>query len=90
MLFRMGHSFSRSATGNEARPVAILKMNDLNLGNLDLWKFVDDMITAEPEPNSGISKIQDSVDDLVNKLSASRFQLNVPKCKELLILFAEV
>ena len=41
------------------------------------------MTTAEPVPNDGVRKIQDSVDDLVNKSSANRFQLNVPKCKEL-------
>ena len=67
----------------------LVMINDLNLGNLDLWKFVDDMTTAEPLPNNGVSKIQDSVDDLVNKSSANRFQLNVPKCKELRISFAK-
>ena len=67
----------------------MVMINDLNLGNLDLWKFVDDMTTAEPVPNNGVSKIQDSVDDLVNKSSACRFQLNVPKCKELRISFAK-
>ena len=67
----------------------LVMINDLNLGNLDLWKFVDDMTTAKPVPNNGVSKIQDSVDDLVNRSSASRFQLNVPKCKELRISFAK-
>ena len=64
-------------------------INDLNLGNLDLWKFVDDMTTAEPVPNNGVSKIQDPVDDLVDKSSASRFQLNVPKCKKGRISFVK-
>ena len=67
----------------------LVMINDLNLGNLDLWKFVDDMTTAELVPNSGVSKIQDSVDDLVNITSANKLKLNVPKCKELRISFAK-
>ena len=66
--------------GTRLGPGLLLVMiNNLNLGHLNLWKFVDDMTTAEPIPNNGVSKIQDSVDDLVNKSSATRFQLNVPK-----------
>ena len=64
-------------------------INDLNLGNSDLWKFGDDLTAAERVPNNSVSKIQDSVDDLVNISSANRFQLNVPKCKELRISFAK-
>ena len=81
---------SECLRGTKLGPWLFLVMiNDLNLGNLDLWKFVDDMTTAKPVPNNGVSKIQDSVDDLVNGSSASRFQLNVPKCKELRISFAK-
>ena len=64
-------------------------INDLDVEDLDLWKFVDDMTMAESTDKSKPSKIQASIDELASKSQVDRFQLNEAKCKELRISFAK-
>ena len=55
----------------------LVMINDLDVEDLDLWKFVDD------------TTIQASVDELASKSQVDRFQLNEAKCKEPRISFAK-
>ena len=67
----------------------LVMINDLDVEDFDLWKFVDDTTMAESINKSKPSKIQASVDELASKSQVNRFQLNEAKCKELRISFAK-
>ena len=51
-------------------------INDLDVEDLDLWKFVDSTTMAESVDKSEPSKTQASVDELASKSQVDRFQLN--------------
>ena len=67
----------------------LVMIDDINADKLDLWKFVDDTTMAEAVQSDGNSKIQESVEDLVDQNLATKFQLNETKCKELRITFSK-
>ena len=67
----------------------LVMINDINADKLDPRKFVDDTTMAEAVPSDGNSKIQESVNDLVDQTLATKFQLNQTKCKELRITFSK-
>ena len=70
-------------------PPGCSMINDLDVDDLDLCKFVDDTTMAESVDKSEPSKIQASVDELASKSQVDRFQRNEAKCKELRISFAK-
>lgn len=61
-------------------------INDLNVPDVDLWKYVDDMTISECVPRDQPRSIQSAVDYLAR--CAAEFQLNESKCKELRISFS--
>ena len=63
-------------------------IDDIDVTNTDLWKYVDDTTIAELVQKGETSKIQDAVDELTAKSCRNKFQLNEAKCKELQISFA--
>jgi hypothetical protein len=64
-------------------------INDIDITDNDLWKYVDDTTIAEQVNKGEASKIQASVDELVLKSRRNKFQMNEAKCKELQICFAK-
>lgn len=65
----------------------IIMINDLEVADTNLWKYVDDTTISENVCKHETSRIQLSVDELIRKSSADKFQLNEAKCKELRITF---
>ena len=55
-----------------------------------LWKFVDDTTIAEPAHKDELNTIQYAVSEIATKSYQNKFQLNEEKCKELRILFAKI
>ena len=66
----------------------LIMIDDLNTGEADMWKYVDDTTISEVVDNGQESCIQQIVDDLEIQARDDRFQLNQRKCKELRISFA--
>ena len=64
-------------------------INDVNITDNDLWKYVDDTTIAEQVNKGKTSKIQAGVDKLLLKSWGNKFQMNEAKCKELQICFAK-
>ena len=65
-------------------------INDLNAGEADMWKYVDDTTISEEVIAKGQeSCIQQMVDDLAIQARDDGFQFNERKCKELRISFAK-
>ena len=64
--------------------VFVIMVNDLNVTNADLWKYVDDTTIFESIPKRDNSRIQESVDELIRNSRADKLQLNQEKCKELI------
>ena len=62
----------------------VIIINDLNIKNASLWKYVDDRTVSETIPKGAISYAQLVVDEVVEWSRLNRFQLNTDKCKELL------
>ena len=60
---------------------------DLNVGEADMWKCVDDTTISEVVDKGQESCVQEVVDDLATQASDDGFQLNKRKCKELRISF---
>ena len=60
---------------------------DLNVGEEDMWKCVDDTTISEVVDKGQESCVQEVVDDLATQASDDGFQLNKRKCKELRISF---
>ena len=67
----------------------ILMIDDFDVTNTEIWKYVDDTTIAEPVAKNQASRIQDSVNKLVTKSNENRLQLNDRKCKEMRISFAK-
>ena len=53
-----------------------LMIDDIDVTDLDLWKYVDDTIMAEYVPKNHTSNIQDPVSVLATQSYANKFQLN--------------
>ena len=76
--------------GTKLRPwLFLIMINDLNAGEADMWKYVDDTTISEVIVKGGESCIQQIVDDLAIQARDNGFQLNERKCKELRISFAK-
>jgi hypothetical protein len=69
--------------------LSLLMIDDIDVTDSDLWKYVDDTTMAECVPKNHTSNIQDAVTDLTTQSHANKFQLNESKCKELRISFAK-
>ena len=67
----------------------VLMINDIDITDNDLRKYVDDTTIAEPVHKRETSKIQSSVDELAEMSRRNKFQINEAKCKELRISFAK-
>ena len=67
----------------------ILMIDEIDVTNTELWKYVDDMTITEPIAKKQASRIQASVNGLVTKLNENKLQLNERKCKEMRISFAK-
>ena len=65
-------------------------VNDLNIPNSELWRYVDDILMAETISNGGSSFIQHNVDDLINQSVSNKLQMNEGKCEELWIGFSKL
>ena len=65
----------------------ILMLDDINISNTELWKYVDDTTIAECVDKKEDSRIQSDVEELIAKSNQNKFQLNESKCKELRISF---
>ena len=63
-------------------------IKDLNAGEAEMWKYVDDTTISEVVDKGQESCIQQVVDDLTKQARDYGFQLNERKCKELRISFA--
>ena len=68
----------------------ILMINDLNLTDFQMWKYIDDTTAAEVIPKESHSTIQTGVNQLEDWTVQNKLQLQVPKCKELLFQFTTV
>ena len=66
----------------------ITMINDLNIPDTDIWKYVDDSTISETVSKSESSEIQQAVDEFATQASADKFQLNEAKGKELRITFS--
>ena len=63
-------------------------IKDLNAGEAEMWKYVDDTTISEVVDKGQESCIQQVVDDLTKQARDYGFQLNERKCKELRISLA--
>ena len=68
----------------------ILMINDLRPSGSDVWKYVDDTTLAEVVPRGGQSGIQVAVNAVEQWSTINKLQVNVDKCKELVIDFKKV
>ncbi|EDO42661.1 predicted protein [Nematostella vectensis] len=66
----------------------IAMINDLDIADTELWKYVDDTTISETVPKSKVSTIQAAVDSLASSSASNKFQLNESKCKEMRISFS--
>lgn len=64
-------------------------ITDLNAGEADIWKYVDDITISEVMTKGQESCIQQMIDNLAIQARDEGFQLNERKCKELRISFAQ-
>ena len=64
-------------------------INDLNAGEADMWKYVDDTKISDVIGKGQESCIQQMVGDLALQARDDGFQLNESKYKELRISFAK-
>jgi hypothetical protein len=54
----------------------IVMIDELDIPNTELWKYVDDSNTSETVGRDQNSNIQTAVCTLVNRAAADKFQLN--------------
>jgi hypothetical protein len=66
----------------------LLMIDDIDITNTDIWKFVDDTTMSECVERGNASTIQNAVTEFSDKAHANKFQMNEAKCKELRISFA--
>ena len=64
-------------------------IDDLNAGEAEMWKYVDDTTISEVIAKGQESCIQQMVDDRAIRVRDEGFQLKERKCKELRISFAK-
>lgn len=67
----------------------LLLIDDIDVTNTDMWKFVDDTTMSECVERDNASTIQNAVTEFSDKAHANKFQMNETKCKELRISFAK-
>ena len=67
----------------------LVMINDLNISDDAMWKYVDDSNISETVQKDQISHIQSTVDESVCKSKAEKFLLNERKCKEMRISFTK-
>ena len=65
-----------------------ITINDLDINEPCLWKFVDDRTASEVVSKGGVSRAQKIADQVTKWSLANRVQVNLVKCKELRISFA--
>ncbi|KAL9962338.1 hypothetical protein ACROYT_G031432 [Oculina patagonica] len=65
----------------------IIMINELDIPDNKLWKYVDDTTISETVAKNRPSTIQTAVDTFVTRAAEDKFQLNEAKCKELRITF---
>ena len=65
----------------------LIMINDLDINNASLWKFVDDTTTSEVVNKGQPSRAQAIADEVSQWSTTNRVQLNSDKCKELRISF---
>ncbi len=66
-------------------------MNDLDvMGDVNLWKYVDDSTLSEVIDKHSRSAMQDYVNEFALKFTANGTQLKESKCKELRIGFSTI
>ena len=65
-------------------------INDLEISNASLWKYVDDTTTSEEIRKGQVSNAQTIADEVTDLSNRNRVELNVDKCKKLRISFASV
>ena len=65
----------------------LVMINDLKLpgGSFSMWKFADNTTVSEVVPISGESSLQEVVNHISSWSHDSLFQLNLTKCKELVV-----
>ena len=66
----------------------VMMINDLNIPNTEMWKYVDDTTICEIVAKDQFSSIQSAVDVFSKNTSNDKFQSNEGKCKELRINFS--
>jgi hypothetical protein len=64
-------------------------VDDIEVTDTELWKYVDDTTIAEPVLKDEISNIQNAVSELAMKSHENKLQLNETKCKDMRISFAK-
>ena len=67
----------------------LVMINDLNVSNDVMWKYVDDSNISETVKKDEVSHIQSTVDEFVRKSKTEKFVLNERKCKEMRISFTK-
>ena len=67
----------------------LLIIDDIDVTDSDLWKYVDDTTMAECVPKNHTSNIQDAVTDLATQSQANKFQLSESKCKRASNIFCQ-
>jgi hypothetical protein len=67
----------------------VLMIDDIEVTDTELWKYVDDTTIAEPVLKDEISNIQNAVSELAMKSHEKKLQLNETKCKDMRISFAK-
>ena len=67
----------------------LLMVDDIQVTNNDLWKYVDDMAMVGLVGKDNVSNIQLAESDLEVKSNQIKFKLNESTCKELRISFAK-
>jgi hypothetical protein len=67
----------------------LVKINDLDvLGDVNLWKYVDDSTLSEVIDKHCASAMQEYVNKFALKSTINGMQLKLSKCKELRICFS--
>jgi hypothetical protein len=66
----------------------IVMIDELDIPNTELWKYVDDTATSETVERNQNSNIQTAADILLNRAATDKFQHNEEKCKELRTCFS--
>jgi hypothetical protein len=81
---------SRRPQGTKLGPwLFVLMIDNIDVTDNELWKFVDDTTTSETVHKTQMSVIQNYVSEIVTKSHENKLQLNEDKCKELRISFAK-